>query len=201
MKIFFIRHGETTGDVENLYGGDYDDHLSEKGKQQSLDLARNLSNKGIEVIYSSPLIRAQETSRALSNQLSCEIITIPDLKERNQYGILTGMNKNEAKEKFPKEVKLLKDKLNTIEKAESYENFIERLKEAFNDIVIENKYNCIAIVAHGGPFRVLFREILKWGEINNLGDCAFVELEKIGNEFKWIHSEGFNKNFQIPSFN
>lgn len=201
MKIFFIRHGETTGDVENLYGGDYDDHLSEKGKQQSLDLARNLSNKGIEIIYSSPLIRAQETSKTLSRQLGCEIITINNLKERNQYGILTGMNKEEAKEKFPKEVELLKDKLNTIEKAESYENFVERLKEVFNDIVKENKYNCIAIVAHGGPFRVLFREILKWGEINNLGDCAYVELEKTDNEFKWIHSEGFNRNFQIPTFN
>lgn len=200
MKIFFIRHGETTGDVENLYGGDYDDHLSKKGKRQSLDLTRNLSNKGIEVIYSSPLIRAQETSKALSNQLGCEVVTILNLKERNQYGILTGMNKDEAKQKYPKEVELLKDRLNTIQKAESYEDFSKRLTEAFNEIINNTKHTNIAIVAHGGPFRVLFRDILKWGEINNLGDCAFVELEKIGNEFKWIHSEGFNRNFQIPSF-
>ncbi|MFA6325344.1 MAG: histidine phosphatase family protein [Candidatus Paceibacterota bacterium] len=201
MKIFFIRHGETTGDVENLYGGDYDDHLSEKGEKQSLDLARNLSNKGIEIIYSSPLIRAQETSKALSDKLGCEIITIPDLKERNQYGILTGMNKDEAKQKYPKEVELLKDKLNTIEKAESYEDFSKRLMDAFNEITNSSKYEIIAIVAHGGPFRVLFRDILKWGEISDLGDCAYVELERTDNEFKWIHSEGFNRNFQIPSFN
>ena len=199
MKIFFIRHGETTGDVENRYGGDYNDHLSEKGKQQSLNLSRNLSSKGIEIIYSSPLIRAQETSITLSTQLQCEIITIPNLKERNQYGILTGMNKDEAKQKYPNEVELLKDRLNTVEKAESYEDFSKRLADAFDEIVDNSKYVAIAIVAHGGPLRVLFRDILKWGEISDLGDCAYVELEKIDKKFKLIHSEGFNRNFQIPS--
>ena len=34
MKIYLIRHGETTGDIEDRYGGDYDDHLSKNGKQQ-----------------------------------------------------------------------------------------------------------------------------------------------------------------------
>jgi hypothetical protein len=28
MKIYLIRHGETTGDVEGRYGGDFDDSLS-----------------------------------------------------------------------------------------------------------------------------------------------------------------------------
>lgn len=31
MKIFLIRHGQTTGDIEGLYGGTYDDRLSKKG--------------------------------------------------------------------------------------------------------------------------------------------------------------------------
>jgi broad specificity phosphatase PhoE len=62
MKIFFIRHGETTGDVENLYGGIYDDHLSPKGRDQAQRLAIVLKDKGIERIFSSPLIRAKETA-------------------------------------------------------------------------------------------------------------------------------------------
>lgn len=30
MKIFLIRYGETTGDVEDRYGGWYDDHLTKR---------------------------------------------------------------------------------------------------------------------------------------------------------------------------
>ena len=39
VKIYLIRHGETTGDVEDRYGGAYDDHLSEKEKAQARELA------------------------------------------------------------------------------------------------------------------------------------------------------------------
>ncbi len=35
MKLIFIRHGETTGDVEDRYGGDYDDNLTAKGHEQA----------------------------------------------------------------------------------------------------------------------------------------------------------------------
>lgn len=35
MKIYLIRHGESTSDVENRYGGTYNDHLTQKGKAQS----------------------------------------------------------------------------------------------------------------------------------------------------------------------
>ena len=51
MKIFLIRHGETTSDVEDRYGGDYDDHLTEKGEQQSEELAEILKDKNIQVIF------------------------------------------------------------------------------------------------------------------------------------------------------
>ena len=53
-----IRHGESIGDVEERYGGDYDDHLTEKGRQQAKELAEKLGEKGIQLIYSSPRIRA-----------------------------------------------------------------------------------------------------------------------------------------------
>lgn len=200
MKIFFIRHGETTGDVENRYGGNYNDHLSEKGQEQSKSLARVLKNKGIEVIFSSPLIRAKEASQIIAEQANCKIIVETNLRERDQYGILTGMKKEEAKEKYPEQVELLKDRLNTIEEAESYEDFSKRIAETFKKLTNNSEHKTIAIVSHGGPFRVLFRDILKWGELKEIGDCAFVELEKKGDIFSWIHSGGFVPDFQIPVF-
>ena len=49
MRIYLIRHGQTTGDVEDRYGGDYDDHLTELGRNQSNDLGVKLQNLGIEI--------------------------------------------------------------------------------------------------------------------------------------------------------
>jgi len=66
MKIYLIRHGETTGDIEERFGGDYDDHLTQKGKAQAQNLAEQLQNKGIEKIFVSPKIRARETAEEVS---------------------------------------------------------------------------------------------------------------------------------------
>ncbi|MFZ2523326.1 MAG: histidine phosphatase family protein [Minisyncoccia bacterium] len=197
MKIFFIRHGETTGDVENLYGGTYDDHLSEKGIEQSKKLAELLKDKGIEIIFSSSLIRAQETSKLLSEVANCEIQVVPELRERNQYGFLSGTNKDEAKQKYPKEVEMLKDRLNTIEGAETYEDFSKHVSDAFASIVNSSKYSSVAIVSHGGPLRVLFRDILKWGELTEIGDCAYAELEKIDEDYRYIAGANFKADFKI----
>jgi len=176
MKLIFIRHGQTTGDEEDRYGGDYDDHLSETGKTQAQVLLAELKNKGIEIIISSPLIRAQETT-AIVSSLGCPVIIEPNFKERNQYGILTGLIKGEAIKQYPDLVLKLKDRLNTIEGAESYEDFSARIQSAFQKLKLEEKYSVAAVVWHGGLMRVLFRDILKKGELKEIGDCAWVELE------------------------
>jgi probable phosphoglycerate mutase len=181
MKIIFIRHGQTTGDLEDRYGGDYDDHLSEEGIKQAKMLSLELKGKGIELIISSPLIRARETAEIISS-LGCPVMIEQGYKERNQYGILSGMIKNDAKLQFPELVEKLKDRWNTIEGAESYENFSKRIQKSFNDLVTENKYSCVAVLWHGGPMRVLFRDILKKGELREIGDCAWVELESTNGQ-------------------
>jgi len=60
MKIYLIRHGETTGDIENRYGGSYDDHLTEKGKEQMKKTAEQLVGKNIEIIFASPHTKHKE---------------------------------------------------------------------------------------------------------------------------------------------
>lgn len=101
MKIYLIRHGQTTGDVENRYGGIYDDELSDTGKTQTYELANKLGDSGIEILFCSPLIRAQQTAKILKAKLGCEVVTIENLRERNKNGILTGMTRDEAKVKYP----------------------------------------------------------------------------------------------------
>jgi broad specificity phosphatase PhoE len=184
MIIYLIRHGETTGDIEDRYGGNYDDHLTNNGIKQAKELAENLKDKGIQIIFSSPKIRAKETAQIVSKTLNIKLEIANDLRERNNYGILTGMIKSEAKEKYPEEVeKLEKNELrHNVANSEDYESFKKRIVNAFEGIINDNKYETVAIVSHGGPIRCIVREILKLGEIKHLKDCEILEIKKEGNK-------------------
>jgi len=188
MKVYLCRHGETTGDVEGRYGGDYEDHLTDKGKKQSVKLANELVGRGIEIIYTSPRIRARETAKILQERLNCPVELEEGIRERNHYGILTGMVKSEAQKRYPKLVELLRDHRNTIEGAEAYRPFLKRVSLAL-DKLTKSDHKTITIVTHGGPIRVIFREILKKGEID-IEDCAFAELENIGGRWKILRLKG-----------
>jgi broad specificity phosphatase PhoE len=177
MKIYFIRHGETTGDVEGRFGGDYDDNLSETGLKQVEQLAKDLASVKLAKIYTSPLIRTKETAEYLENATGVEVVVVPNLRERNSYGVITGLTKAEADSQYPGLSEQVKDRLNTITGAETYEAFSKRISGAWTEIVSNQTESTIAIVSHGGPMRVLCRDILSLGELTKIGDCSFIELE------------------------
>jgi len=189
MKIYLIRHGQTTGDLENRYGGDYDDELSSEGEIQVHQLVEKLNNLGIQVVLVSPRIRAQQTAKILNTTFNCELKTLENLRERNQYGILTGMTKNEAKEKYPQLVDEVKEYKNQIEGAESYQDFMARIRKVFTGIVNMNNYSTIAVVTHGGPIRAIFREILNAGEID-IADCGYAVVENVNGKLKVERLDG-----------
>jgi broad specificity phosphatase PhoE len=177
MKIYLIRHGETTGDLENKYGGAYDDHLTKKGRADAVLLAEKLSDKGIQIIYSSPKLRTKESSEILNEKLNVPLHVIDGLQERD-YGILGGMDKNEAKEKYPEVVEKHKDIYNTDPEGESYEEFKNRVLNVFETLTNDNQYTTIAIFSHGGPIKLIYRELFKQGELDELDDYGVLELEK-----------------------
>lgn len=192
MKIYLIRHGQTTGDVENRYGGAYDDELTNKGITQANELADKLENFGIQILFCSPLIRAQQTAKILKAKLGCDIKTVKDLRERNKNGILTGMTKSEAKDKYPKLVEELKDYRSQIQGAESQEDFAKRIKKAFMEIASVSNYSTIAVVTHGMPFWVIFGDILNNNRIINIADCAYAVLIKEDHKFSLDRSDGID---------
>lgn len=190
MEIYIIRHGQTTGDIEDRYGGAYDDGLTEKGKLQAKKLAEKIDNSGVEILFCSPLIRAQQTAKILKDKLGCDIKTIDNLKERNKNGILTGMTRSEAKLKYPELVEKLKDYRNQIEGAESQEEFVERIKKAFDEVTSNENYSVIGIVTHGGPIWTIFSDILKDLELIGISDCGYVVLDKKGDKISITKLDG-----------
>jgi broad specificity phosphatase PhoE len=189
MKIYLVRHGETTGDVEDRYGGDYDDHLTDKGREQARALAEKLKYSGIEILFCSPKIRARETAEIVAREIGCEVNVVDEVRERNSYGILTGMVKSEAREKYPEHTEALRSYRHKVPGSENYERFGERVNKALDEIV-KQSYKTIAILSHGGPISFIFREILKLGEVK-IEDCGFAEIEYTdGAGFSLVATDG-----------
>lgn len=173
MRILLIRHGETTGDLEDRYGGWYDDHLTETGHAQLQKTATQLTGQPVEVIYTSTLIRAKESAAIINEVLDASVIELDDLRERN-YGVLGGLTKTEALEQMPGVVAAHQDPSTTDPEGEPQAVFIERVVAAFSDISSQD-YELVVIVSHGGPIKAILRH-LGLPLPDSIGDGEIIEV-------------------------
>lgn len=89
--LYVIRHGETAKNKQNLLQGRSDLPLNEKGITQADEAGKWFQDRGITIdrIYSSPLVRAQETARHISPGTE---IVIDDRLIEMDYGPYEGMD-------------------------------------------------------------------------------------------------------------
>lgn len=74
-RIIFVRHGEATHNVLKMSSSALDKHpLTEKGKQQAQKTAEFLVQEEIDVVISSPILRARQTAEAYTSITGKEII-------------------------------------------------------------------------------------------------------------------------------
>lgn len=78
MDLLLVRHGEDSyNTVENI-----DKSLSEIGVRRARALGRLLKNKGVDVIFTSPMKRAYETAMIISAITGIKVIVSDELVER-----------------------------------------------------------------------------------------------------------------------
>lgn len=107
--LVLLRHGQSQWNLENRFTGFTDVDLTPKGEAEAHDAGRRLKAAGIKFdrVFSSTQKRAIETAEMALNEagqgaLFAKMIRHPDLRERD-YGDLTGLNKDETREKFGEE--------------------------------------------------------------------------------------------------
>ena len=100
MKLYIFRHGQTDGNVRNIVqGAGVDIELNETGRRQAERLAAELKGEGLDVIYASPMKRADETARIVAAAAGVPVIPMPGLEEVH-FGEAEGMLSDEAKDKY-----------------------------------------------------------------------------------------------------
>ena len=157
--VYFVRHGETDYNKQGIVQGQLDIPLNNEGINQANQLKDKLKNMDIDLIFSSPLLRAKQTAEIINKTLNVEIIYDNRLKEffaGNKQGTKISEWPEEDKDNF----KLHPENFG----AESNLDFYNRCVSAFNDMP---KNKNILIVSHGGVFRNLFRFV------NNINDLTY----------------------------
>lgn len=86
-ELIFVRHGQqatnTLNDPLRPYGGDME--LSELGARQAAALGDALASETVHGIYTSPLLRAASTARAIARHHGLEPVVDDDLQEFQGY--------------------------------------------------------------------------------------------------------------------
>ena len=82
MRIYFTRHGESQANVLHQISNRGLVHpLTPKGREQAVALADKLRDRAITRIYSSPVLRAIETSIIVADRLNLEYEVMDALRE------------------------------------------------------------------------------------------------------------------------
>jgi broad specificity phosphatase PhoE len=95
-RLFLVRHGTTTLNVQNRYRGRRDVPLDAQGYQDAVDAARQLSSAGLTAVYSGPLRRTMATAQIIADEAR-----VPDLRVLHglnnvDYGAWEGLTAEEA---------------------------------------------------------------------------------------------------------
>lgn len=149
--FYFARHGQTIWNVENKICGATDIALTELGHQQAVDLGQKILEEGIridEILY-SPLIRAAETARHIS-----EITGVPRRMELRL--IEQNFGRYESTPRDGEEFR--QAKMNFIcsyDGGESMLHLCQRIYNLIDDIRLEADHKCYLLVAHNGISRAV----------------------------------------------
>ena len=173
--LALVRHGQSDWNKKNLFTGWRDRPLTEQGKKEAKEAAKFLKTMGIEYnyLYTSVLNRAIHTGELIVEILGLkDIIVIKNqaLNERD-YGSLTGLNKDDAREKWGEEQVHIWRRSYDIAppSGESLKNTAERVLPYFQKEILPRLHDDenILISAHGNSLRslIMYIENLKPEEI------------------------------------
>ncbi len=139
--IYFVRHGQTEWNKIGKMQGQIDIELNDEGKAQAQLVKQKLNGVKFDVVFSSPLKRAQETA-----QIICDNKLVIDNRLIERYnGELEGKFKHEI-DVYPD----FNDPNETRFGIETLDSFKSRIISFLDDIIKNYKNKNVLVVTHAG---------------------------------------------------
>ena len=177
--LILVRHGQSQWNEKNLFTGWKDPDLTSKGEVEAKEAGKSLNKLDIkyDLMFTSVLLRAKRTAQIILNELNQRDIKIIKDKAINErdYGNLSGLNKDEAREKWGEEqVHKWRRSYNIAPPGgESLKDTAERVLPYYRKKILPhvNERKNIIVAAHGNSLRALVMEL------DNLSPKEIVKLE------------------------
>ena len=197
-SLVLVRHGQSQWNEKNLFTGWKDPDLTAKGVEEAKSAGIQLRTEGFQfdVMFTSNLLRAQKTGEIILKELGATnlpVVKNQALNERN-YGDLSGLNKDEAREKWGDEqVHIWRRSFDTPPPGgESLKGTAERVLPYFKKEILPQllEGENILIAAHGNSLRSLVMELdqLTKEQVVKLeiatGDPIYYEIASSGKVVK-----------------
>jgi 2,3-bisphosphoglycerate-dependent phosphoglycerate mutase len=196
VTLYFMRHGRSVADDENVHGGRYDDSLTAVGRAQVLARARDFAARGVQFdsIVASTLKRAHESALIVAETLGGSVGTDPDWMEFDN-GALAGLPFDVAAERFP-----VPDWRNPYESfhgtGESDLDIQIRAARALQNAARRGPGRHL-VVAHGGILNAVLRVIVGAAPVLNskhgigfhFGDAGYVRTHYYPAKHYWAIAE------------
>lgn len=214
-NLYLIRHGESVPNVEPIIGGPKGDTgLTERGREQARLLEQRLERSGIkaDVLYTSTLPRALETSQYVSRALGLEAEEDEELEELRP-GEADGLTRDEWLERYHKRDDIRADPFDPFvggngagdpfipfsPGGESWGSFLLRTGIALNRLVRKHRGQTIVAVCHGGVLEASF--FLAFG-IGPTGNRVFFDpLNTSITHWRWGAQRGGFDTWTLVRFN
>jgi probable phosphoglycerate mutase len=181
--ILLARHGETDWNNEGRWQGHADRPLNELGRTQARELAESLAGRRIDAVYSSDLLRAQETARIVADRIGLPVRLDVGLREVD-VGDWEGRASTEIERVDPEAFRRWQGGEKGWSGGETYEEMGERVVATVLHIAKQHVGRTILIVTHGGSIRacrataagVDYRTSRVGSAIGSMGNCEVAEL-------------------------
>ena len=179
-RIYLFRHAEAEGNIKREFHGQTEGLITPRGRLQLDALAHRCGELPIERIYSSPLIRAVETAKAVNRLKGVDIVLRNSLMEIHA-GVWERMKFQDFPIRYPAENDLWENHPEefVVEGGESMRQVYGRIRDAVLRIVEENPGRTLGLVSHGCALR------------NLLCFCKGYPIERL-NEVNWIPNTGIS---------
>jgi probable phosphoglycerate mutase len=137
-----------------IYSGRADIPLTATGAEQARLAGQMLAGAGVDAIYASPLVRAQETGRAIARATGAPLRVEPRLIEVD-YGPIEGLDRVSARDRFGDGFQAWRDDPygSPLPGMEPLGDALARARDATADAIAG--HDCPVLVGHQGILRLV----------------------------------------------
>jgi probable phosphoglycerate mutase len=153
--VLLIRHGQSAGMTASTYrcteSGQADPELSDKGHRQAAAMAERMSRAGIQALYTSTLIRTQQTAAPLASFTGLTPEVVPELREIELGDWEGGEFRRRLEQQDPMILTLMREgSWDYVPGGEGDAAFTDRVRAGLKKVVDAHPGERIAVVCHGG---------------------------------------------------